>query len=110
MTLRARLVAGLGVLAALAGCAGTNGAPPQGWVAATITRVGDDLPPPPFAAEDCRRSAPDAGGRYAEVVLHEHHTRLHRIVRLPGEGAFGPGDRVQVNLDDCALPAVPLPG
>ena len=104
----------------LAGCSTGTGAlhtDPDGWRYARISAIGDAIRPRPTPTLtptiDCRAAvgggaaAGGAAQRYAAVIYLERYHLRHRIVALPVDGRFEAGERVFVNVTDCAIPAAP---
>ena len=91
----------------LAACStGSRAVLPDGpWRYARIAAIGDDIRPRATPAVDCRRSAgADPHRSYAAVVYLDRYHLRHRIVALP-PGSFETGERVYVNVEDCAVVA-----
>lgn len=77
----------------------------DGWHYATIFRIDTGFEAMHPASFDCRLNDRGSGGRYAEVDYRVSRMLRHRIVRLPAEGPeFHVGDKIYVNVLDCALP------
>ncbi len=103
-----RAVSGLAAVALLASCAseGDRQHPiSDGWHYATIFRIDSGFEPMHPARFDCRLEDGGSGSRYAEVDYRISRMLRHRIARLPAEGPeLHVGDKVYVNVLDCALP------
>ncbi len=88
----------------------------QGWRIGEVLKVGSAAELA-FAGIDCRRNMPDGGNRdhrFAEIQVDFRQTaRKHphagatppryAIVPVPDSLQIVPGDRVYVNIQDCAL-------
>ncbi|MGJ7494092.1 hypothetical protein ACSFA8_03365 [Variovorax sp. RT4R15] len=113
--MKAALTAGLAAAVCaltLVGCASTDArySTDDGWHLAVVTRLGNALPSPNPAVQDCRPAAPSAAGtdaRYAEVAYHLFRRARVRIALLPQRSTYAVGDSVYVNVHDCTLPLAP---
>ncbi|MCW5590588.1 MAG: hypothetical protein KIS74_00680 [Burkholderiales bacterium] len=108
-----RSMAGLGItLAVLApGCA-TEAYEGRllwidGWRKATVVAIGTGDGMARELALDCRATFPAAApnARYVTVSYRNGGHRIRRTVPWIGNSAIGIGDRVYVNVSDCAKPA-----
>jgi len=81
----------------------------QGWQAARVMRLGNEVTPPERVGDDCRSDVTWVGNpdvRFAEVLFRSHRHLRDRIVPLPKDGAIQVGDTLYVNVLDCKHRAV----
>lgn len=102
--------AGIAFAALAAGCATQvfEGRLPwaDGWRKATVVAIGSGADMARKLADNCSSAFPldTANAQYVTVSYRNGGHRLRRTVPAIGTSAFGVGDRVFVNVDDCAMP------